>query len=746
MQKFGAMDFPEVNQKLAKALGLDHNEYAQIQFLLGRKPNYPELYIFSAMWSDHVSLKNSIKWLKTLPLNGNRVLKEAGDENAGLVDIGDGWVAVFKIESYNHPAVHQAFVSGANAVSSTLRDIYTLGARPVALMDSLRFGDPASAKAKTHIDEMVRGIGEYANAFGVPVVGGETNFEESYTNSPLLNIMATGIAKREKLITSAPKYDDSVLFLAGDPTKPESVHGIHMASGSLAADADVPKQNQANPHLGKKLMEAVLQAADEDMIDAMQELGGAGLAGAAIKMAHRGQKKLEIHLDTIHVGNVAPGVVDFLLSETHERMLIAIKKSQVEKVKDIFYHWQVPFAQVGNVRSGGEIVFFHNQTEVVRLHTENLVYSGKTPKYSRSYETPAYISTYRNFSIDQVPEPQDLIEVAWYLINHPNIAAKSWITNQFDSTIGNTNLSTNFPADAGIVNLKGTNHGLMMSVDGNGRYVKASPATGAAIAVADAARNIVCAGGKPLAITDCLNFGNPYNPEVYWQFVESIKGISEAASVLNTPVTGGNTSFYNQTSGEGHIDTAMPTPVIGMIGLMEDNNHQMTNAFKNKGDMIFLLGEAPEDIASSHYVAGYHGITHSPAPYFNLKQEKILQDTIYELIHKNFVCSAHDVSDGGLFITLVEAGMPHGLGFDITTISEFRPDAFLFGEAQGRVVVSVTPGKEARFVDYLLNKGLPVLMLGHVTKAEMRVDEISYGFIEDARMEYNQALGKIMDA
>lgn len=739
------MSFPEVNEQLAQSLGLDNGEYQQIKFLLGRNPNYPELYIFSAMWSEHVSLKNSIKWLKTLPTEGEHVLAEAGDENAGLVDIGDGWVAAFKIESYNHPAIHNPRVSGANAVSSTLRDIFTLGARPVAIMDSLRLGDPVNPEAKNYTEEIVKGIGDYANAFGVPVVGGETNFDDAYSRNPLLNIMAVGLVKKEHLIASAPQYNDSVLYLAGAKTIGESIQGIHFASSEITDDTVFPRQKQSNPFLGKKLMEAVLEAVENDMVDAMQELGGAGLSAAAIKMAYRGKKTMHIALDRIHGSEDVESIVDLLLSETQERMLIAVKKSRTEKFEDILRKWLVPFSHVGETDEGRHVVFTHNSEQLVELDVENLVYSGQAPQYERHYEDPAYINKYRNFTIDQIPEPADLIEVAWYLLNQPNIASKNWITNQFDATVGNNNLSINFPADAGILNLKGTNHGLMMSVDGNGRYVKADPETGAAIAVTDAARNIVCAGGKPLAITDCLNFGNPYNPEVYWQFVGAIKGITKAAEKLGTPVTGGNTSFYNQTTASDKIGTVMPTPVIGMIGLMHDNNHQMTNAFKNKGDMIFLLGDVFEDIASSEYLYSYHGIKHSPAPHFNLEQEKLLQDTIFELIQRNYIFSAHDVSDGGLFITLVEAGMPHGLGFDVTTMSEFRTDAFLFGESQGRVVVSVTPGKEARFVDFLADKGLPVLMLGHVTRGEMRVDEISYGFIADARKEYESALKNIMN-
>jgi len=739
------MNIPEVNNELARKLGLQNEEFERIRFLLGRKPNYTELSIFSTLWSEHLSLKNSIKWLKTLPFDGKQVLAEAGNENAGLVDIGDGWVAAFKVESFNHPLIHNPRISGANAVSSTLRDIFTLGARPVALMDSIRCGNPKHADARPHVEEIVKGIGDYANAFGVPVVGGEMRFDDSYKSSPLLNVMATGLVRHEHLIASSPVYSDSQLFLVGAEARPEAVRGLLAEADASANAVAFKKQGQANPYLGKKMMEAVLEAADAQMIDAMQELGSGGIAAGATKMAHRGLKKLIIDLQAVPRSDGLNEAVGILLSESHERMLIAVKQTKVEKFRDVFQKWNVPVAHVGNIAEGKEVAFTWNGKALAQIEAENLMYKGKAPEYERSYDVPAYIKKYQQFTIEQVKEPADLIDVAWFLLNQPNIASKNWIIRQFDSTVGCNNLTTNFPADAAIVNFKGADHSVMMNMDGNGRYVKASPETGAAIAVADAARNIVCAGGKPLAITDCLNFGNPYNPEVYWQFVQSIKGISRAAKVLGTPVTGGNTSFYNQTTRGGKIGTVMPTPVIGMIGLLRDNNHQMTNAFKNKGDMIFLIGENAEDIASSEYLMGYHQIYQSPAPYFNLEAEKRLQDTIYLLIQHNYILSAHDVSDGGLFITLAEAGMPHLLGFDITTISEIRTDAFLFGEGQGRVVVSVTPGKEAKFIDFLTNRGLPVLMLGHVTRGEMRVDEISYGFIEDAKDEYNNALKNMMN-
>ena len=425
-------------------------------------------------------------------------------------------------------------------------------------------------------------------------------------------------------------------------------------------------------------------------------------------------------------------------------MLIVVEKGSEAEVEEVYKKWDLNCVQIGEVTEGGRLEFFWNGELVADVPAESLVLGGGAPIYDREYTEPAYFNEYKQFDINQVPEPADLKEVVSMLIKHPNIASKRWVYEQYDSMVGTTNMATNFPSAAGVVNLKGTNKALVLTVDCNGRYVKADPMVGTMIAVAEASRNIVCTGGKPLAITNCLNFGNPYKPEIYWQFVNAIKGMGKACEKFGTPVTGGNVSFYNQSTIGGKDEAVFPTPTIGMLGMLENKNHHTTLAFKEKGHMIYLIGRSHNDIASSEYLVSYHGVKKSPAPYFNLDEEYKTQQLLLELIGKSLIQSANDVSDGGLFISLLESAMPRNLGFDITTDAEIRPDAFLFGEAQGRIAVTVSQSKETHFIDHMIESGVPFTALGHVTKSEIRVDDVSYGFIADMKREFDNALGELI--
>jgi len=436
---------------------------------------------------------------------------------------------------------------------------------------------------------------------------------------------------------------------------------------------------------------------------------------------------------------------EILLSESQERMLVVVEKGRAKDVEAIFDKWDLNCKIIGEVIAGDKLEFWMNGDLMADVPASTLVLGGGAPQYDREFKEPAFYKESRSFNIDQVPEPADLKEIACFLIKHPNIASKKWVYEQYDTMVRTNNMSTNFPSDAGIVNIKETNSALALTTDCISRYVHSDPKTGTMIAVAEAARNIVCSGAEPLAITNCLNFGNPYNPEVYWQFMQSVEGMGEACRKFNTPVTGGNVSFYNQTTIDGKTIPVYPTPVIGMLGLLKDKNHHMTLAFKEKGDMIFLIGNSVNDISGSQYLYSWHGIRNSPPPDFNLDDEFKIQEAIMGLINNYLIRSAHDVSDGGLFVSLAESSMPRDLGFDITSPAEIRKDAFLFGESQGRIIVSVTQSKETDFIDFMMNMKVPFSALGHVTKGELRIDDLSYGFISDIKKSYFSALDKILE-
>jgi phosphoribosylformylglycinamidine synthase len=454
---------------------------------------------------------------------------------------------------------------------------------------------------------------------------------------------------------------------------------------------------------------------------------------------------MKINLDKVPLRQKDMDPFEILLSESQERMLVVVKKGQEKVVEDIFKKWDLNAEIIGEVIAEDRLYFYKNDEMVADVPASSLVLGGGAPVYDREYKKPAYIDEYKKFSIDDVPEPRNIREVALHMAGNPNLASKSWVIKQYDTMVGTANMTTNFPSDAGIFNLKEKERAIAMTVDCNARYVNADPYIGAQIAVAEAARNIVCSGGEPTAISNCLNFGNPYNPEAYWQFVEAVKGMGDACRKFGTPVTGGNVSFYNQTTVNGKEEPVFPAPVIGMIGLLKNKNHHTTMAFKDKGDMIFLVGKSVNDLASSEYLYSYHNIEKSPAPYFDIELEYRVQETLRGLIEKSLIRSAHDVSDGGLFISLLESAMVNNKGFDITTSAEIRRDAFLFGESQSRVIVSVTPSMETDFVDFMIDRDIPFSTLGHVTKSELRIDDDSFGFIYDVKKIYMNALDKLME-
>lgn len=727
----------------AKELGLLPEEFEKIKEILGRTPNFVELSIYSVMWSEHCSYKNSITWLKTLPKEGPHMLAKAGEENAGLVDIGDGLGCAFKIESHNHPSALEPYQGAATGVGGINRDIFTMGARPIAQLNSLRFGDIKLEKTKWLVKGVVKGIGDYGNAFGIPTVGGEVFFDECYNVNPLVNAFSAGIVKAGETVSATSYGVGNPVYIVGSATGKDGIHGAAFASKDITEDSakDLPAVQVGDPFQEKLLLEASLEVIKTHAVIGMQDMGAAGITCSTSEMSAKGEHGMDIWLDRVPTRQDNMQAWEILLSESQERMLIVVQKGREKDVEAVFAKWDLNCEIIGVVTDTKRLRYFVNDEIVADVPAESLVLGGGAPVYKREYKEPVYFAENKKFNIDNVEQPKDYKAVAKHLISHPNIASKQWVYNQYDSMVGTANMSTNAPSDAAIVNIKGTNKAIALKVDCNSRYVNADPERGCAIAVSEAARNIVCSGGEPSAVTNCLNFGNPYNPEVYWQFVGSIKGMSKACIKFSTPVTGGNVSFYNQSSYEGPV---FPTPTIGMLGLLKDKTTRMTLNFKNEGDSIYLIGSSKNDIASSEYLYSYHKVKNSPAPAFDLDEEYDVQQAIKVLIKEKVIQSAHDCADGGLFITLLESAMPNGLGFDISCDEEVRKDAFLFGEAQSRVVVSVKKDDEDKFIEIMMQAGVDFSYIGDVKGKELIIDDESFGTVADAKNTFDTALGELM--
>lgn len=727
----------------AKDLGLLPEEFERIKEILGRVPNFTELSIFSVMWSEHCSYKNSITWLKTLPKDGPRMLAKAGEENAGLVDLGDGIGCAFKIESHNHPSALEPYQGAATGVGGINRDIFTMGARPIAQLNSLRFGDLSLDRTKWLIKGVVKGIGDYGNAFGIPTVGGELFFDECYNVNPLVNAMSAGIVKAGETVSATSYGVGNPVYIVGSATGKDGIHGAAFASKDITEDSvnDLPAVQVGDPFQEKLLLEATLEVIKTGAVVGMQDMGAAGIICSNSEMSAKGEHGMRIDLDKVPTRQENMKPFEILLSESQERMLIVVHKGREKEVEAVFDKWDLNCAIIGEVTDTKRLLYYMHGALVADVPADNLVLGGGAPVYTREYREPAYYEENQKFKIEDVKEPVDLTEVAEHLISHPNIASKRWVTKQYDSMVGTATMTTNRPCDAAVVGVKDTKKAIALTVDCNSRYVYADPQKGCAIAVAEAARNITCAGGEPVAITNCLNFGNPYKPEVYWQFVGAIKGMSEACTKFETPVTGGNVSFYNQSSDEGPV---FPTPTIGMLGVLDDISTITTSDFKQPGDLIYLIGESVNDIASSQYLASYHKILKAPAPHFDLEKEYAMHQVIKQLIKHKVIQSAHDVSDGGLFIALVESSMPNDLGFEIESDSSIRKDAFLFGEAQGRVVVSISPDEQERFIELMATSEVDFSLLGSVSNGYLTVDEESFGNIMDIKLVYDNVLHVIL--
>ena len=728
----------------AQKLGLLPEEFDKICEILGRTPNFNELSVYSVMWSEHCSYKNSIVWLKTLPKDGERMLAKAGEENAGLVDIGDGLGCAFKIESHNHPSAIEPYQGAATGVGGINRDIFTMGARPIAQLNSLRFGNLQQERTKWIIRGVVKGIGDYGNAFGVPTVGGEVYFDDCFTVNPLVNAMSVGIVEKGKTVSAISYGVGNPVFIVGSHTGKDGIHGAAFASKDITEDSadDLPSVQVGDPFQEKLLLEATLEAIDTGAIVGMQDMGAAGIICSSSEMSAKGEHGMVIWLDRVPTRQAHMQPWEILLSESQERMLIVCKKGHEDKLLAVFDKWDINCVQIGEVTEGERLKFYMHDELVADVPAESLVLGGGAPVYHREYKEPAYLQEIAKYNNAAVPQPADLLPVMEHLATHPNLCSKKWVYQQYDSMVGTINMGTNQPSDAAVVDVRGTEKALAMSVDCNSRYIYADPHQGTAIAVAEAARNIVCSGGEPVAVTNCLNFGNPYNPEVYWQFVGAIKGMGEACLALGTPVTGGNVSFYNQSSYEGPV---YPSPVIGMVGILDKKEQLQTMYFKQPGDLIYVLGEMSNDLGSSQYIYSYHGIKHSTCPHFSLEAEKQLHSVLKQLRDRNLAEHMHDLADGGLFIALIESGFYNGLGFDIQTDAALRTDAFLFGESQSRAIISIDPMEQPVLEKLLYESGIPFRKLGEVTEGDIRIDGKAYHNIAQFGQLYDEALGKIME-
>jgi phosphoribosylformylglycinamidine synthase len=733
----------EITAATAAQLRITEEEFELIKQKLGRTPNFTELCAFSGMWSEHCSYKNSIKWLKTLPRDGKKMLVKAGEENAGLMDIGDGYGVVFKIESHNHPSAIEPFQGAATGVGGINRDIFTMGARPIASLNSLRFGNLTDAKTQHLLAGVVHGIGHYGNCFGVPTVGGEIYFEECYHTNPLVNAMSVGILKNGETVSATAEGVGNPVFFVGSATGKDGIGGASFASAEITEDSaeDLPAVQVGDPFQEKKLLEACLEVIQTGAVVGMQDMGAAGIICSTAEMSAKGKSGMNIQLDKVPTRQKDMKAWELLLSESQERMLMVVEKGKEQLVIDVFEKWDLPCSHIGEVTGDGLLHFYMNgQLEAV-LPAEELVLGGGAPQYDREVKRPNYLDKVEAFDATTVAVPTNIKAIAEQLVTFPNIASKKWVYEQYDSMVGTGTTSSNAPSDAAIVIAKPTNKALALTTDCNSRYVFADPYKGAMIAVAEAARNIVCSGGEPLGVTNCLNFGNPYDPEVYYQFSNAIKGMGAACLKFDTPVTGGNVSFYNQ-SPDGPV---YPTPTIGMVGLLDSAADKMTLNFKNAGDKIYLLGAPKNDIHSSEYLHKIVGEEFSPCPHFELDEEFELQQQLLKLIKNKMILSAHDVSEGGLAITLLESAFPNNLGVDVkATDDTIRKDAYWFGESQSRVVVSVSAAQEEAFVSFVMATNVPVALLGTVSAGSVNIDGEDWGNISAWKKKYDNAISEIL--
>jgi len=728
---------PEITEELIKEHGLTDEEYEKIKQILGRDPNYTELGIFSVMWSEHCSYKSSRVFLKNFPTSGEHIIQGPG-ENAGIVDIGDGMAIVFKMESHNHPSFIEPYQGAATGVGGILRDIFTMGARPIASLNSLRFGSFDHPKTRYLLNGVVGGIAGYGNCIGVPTVGGEIYFNKCYNGNILVNVFTLGLVKKERIFKGVACGPGNPVIYVGSKTGRDGIHGATMASEEFDEKSVErrPTVQVGDPFTEKLLLEACLEVMSRDCIVGIQDMGAAGLTCSSCEMASRGGTGIEIDLSKVPRREVGMIPYELMLSESQERMLLVVKEGHEKEVEEVFKKWDLDVSVVGSVTDDGLLRVMNDGVMVAEIPARAL--SEESPVYLRPKERPEYLSMTQRFSVDNLPEPTEYTGIFLKLLGSPNIASKGWVYGQYDHMV-RTNTVVLPGSDAAVIRVKGTNKGIAMTVDCNSRYCYLDPYVGGMIAVAEAARNLVCSGAKPLAITDCLNFGNPEKPEIMWQFEQATNGISDACKRLNTPVVGGNVSFYNETQGEG----IYPTPTVAMVGIIPDINLHQTQWFKDDGDVIVMLGKIYEELGGSEYLAVVHGIEEGMPPGIELDLEIAVQNTCLEVIQKGIIKSAHDCSEGGIAVALAEccfSGPKFNRGATVNISKNMRGDCLLFGESQSRIIVSLDKGNLDHFKEIAGKNKAPFNIIGRVGGDRLVINELIDCPVEVLKQRWKRAI------
>jgi phosphoribosylformylglycinamidine synthase len=709
---------PEVTLELAKDHGLNEEEFEMIKDYLGRMPTFTELGVYSVMWSEHCSYKNSILEIKKLPNEGPQLLVDAGEENAGLVDIGDGLGCAFKVESHNHPSAIEPYEGAATGVGGIHRDIFTMGARPIASLNSLRFGDLDTPRVRFLLDGVVRGIADYGNSFGVPMVGGEIYFDEKYEGNPLVNAMSVGIVKEDQTASAIAEGPGNPVIIVGSDTGRDGIHGATFASEEISEESEDkrPSVQVGDPFSEKLLLEASLEVIKNGGVVGMQDMGAAGISCSSSEMSAKGGCGMELDLDKVPAREEGMTAYELLLSESQERMLVVAEKGREDEIIDIYEKWDLNAVIIGEVVEGDNVTYYKDDEVKADIPADSLVLGGGAPQYEREATRPEYLEETQAFDAQSLDHPEDHKQVLEQLLGSPNIASKRWAYEQYDTMVRTNTVNGPGASDSGVVRIKGTNKALAVKTDCNGRYVHLNPRRGGQIAVAEAARNVVCSGARPMAITNCLNFGNPYKPEVYWTFKEALGGMGDACRTFNTPVTGGNVSFYNENP-----DMAVfPTPVIGMLGLIEDlENDRMTPGFKNDADLIYYIGAERKGLGGSEYLHTVHDLTTGDAPALDLQFEANMQSALLKAIQNNVVNAAHDISDGGLAVTLAEMTMfsGHGASVSVDRLGGNIHEV-LYSEAQSGVVVTCAEDSQEELESHFLKYDVPFENIGSV-KAEV---------------------------
>ena len=736
--------YPDITDEIIKEHGISSDEFSYIKEILGREPNYVELGIFSVMWSEHCSYKSSIKMLKTLPRSGGRLLVEAGEENAGLVDLGNNLATAFKIESHNHPSAVEPYQGAATGVGGIMRDIFTMGARPIVSMNSLRFGSLSNSRNRFLLDHVVKGIGDYSNCLGIPTLGGEVVIEDSYSGNPLVNAFSLGVVDTKFTASATAEGVGNPVFIVGAKTGRDGIHGATFASDELTEESESKKSNVqvGDPFTEKLLLEATLEMCKQEWLVGVQDMGAAGITCSSSEMSAKGECGIKVDLDKVPLREKGMNAYEILLSESQERMLVVIKKGFEQELKNIYKKWDMLCCEIGVVTDTKKFEVFRNGKLVANIPVDSLVLGGDAPQYDMPYKEPSYYTEKNKCNFSELKISEDYKGNLIKLLSAPNITNKSYVYNQYDSTV-RTNTVQGPGQSAGIIRIKDTNIGLSVSTDCNGRYVYLNPKQGGMVAVAESARNVVCSGAQPLAITNCLNFGNPKDPEIYWQFREAVLGMGEMCRALDTPVTGGNVSFYNENT-EGAV---YPTPVIGMVGMLEDMAHATSISYKNEGDFIVCLGSLNPTLGGSEYLKIVHDKIEGPLHNFDIKSELDVQNLCLDAIKEGLINSAHDISDGGLAVNIAESILfsDKSIGAEINLSRKMRNDELLFGECQSVIIVTINEENLFTLVEKAQALNVYTQTIGKVTSnGKLIINDLIDVGKKELNDAYFQSLEKIM--